>query len=412
MPDSTATRIAEVYRHESRQILATLIRLLGDIDLAEEALQEAFRAALTAWPQDGVPRNPRAWLVSTGRFKGVDAIRRRVRGRELLDQEGWEATPPYALPDEWDGEVLEDDQLRLIFTCCHPALPVDSRIALSLRTLCGLTTEEIARSFLVPVETMKKRISRAKATIRQKRLPYEVPSRSDLPERLNAVLHVVYLVYNEAHVATAGPQHLRRDVASQAVLLSRLVVDLTPEPEATGLLALLLLHESRVEARTDAEGDLVPLEYQDRSLWDRALVQEGVELVRRATASGRLGSYTIQAAIASTHAVAESVESTDWDRIVEYYDLLLRLQDSPIVKLHRAIAVGMRDGPDRGLAIVEDLLRAGRVSHDHRAHAVHAELALRAGATERARESYRRALELVRQEPEKRYLERRLAGLG
>ena len=409
MPESIADRIAEIYASESRRVLATLIRLLGDIDQAEEALHEAFRVALTAWPKEGIPRNPRAWLVSTGKFKGIDAIRREERGTELILQKAREGERTYAAPDEWDGDVVKDDQLRLIFTCCHPALPIDARIALSLREVCGLTTDEIARSFLVPVETMKKRISRAKATIRENRIPYEVPSHSDLAQRLDAVLHVVYLVYNEGYSATFGTEHLRRDLATQAVSLSRLIADLLPEPEATGLLALLLLHESRSGARTDSRGDLVPLEEQDRSLWDGELIAEGNDLVRKSVMSGRLGSYVIQAAIATVHAAADSVESTNWDLIVGYYDMLAKLQDSPFVALNRAIAVGMRDGAEEGLVIVDDLLGTGAMSDYHLAHAARADLARRAGSLDEARKSYRRALELVRQEPERRYLEGRLA---
>ncbi len=386
--------------------------MLGDIDHAEEALQEAFGAALTAWPKEGFPQNPRAWLVSAGKFKGIDAMRRQGRGTELILQEAGESERAYSVPEEWDGDVVEDDQLRLIFACCHPALPIDARIALSLREVCGLTTEEIARSFLVPVETTKKRISRAKATIRDKRIPYEVPSQSDLAERLDAVLHVVYLVYTEGHSATSGTQHLRRDLAAEAVFLSRLLADLLPEPEAIGLLALLLLHESRSNARTDSQGDVVPLEEQDRSLWDRELIAEGNDLVRKSVMAGRLGSYVIQAAIALVHAAADSVESTNWDLIVGYYDMLAKRQDSPFVALNRAIAVGMRDGPEEGLAMVDDLLGAGALSDYHRAHAARADLARRAGFLGEARDSYRRALELVRQEPERGYLERRLAQIA
>ena len=409
MPESITDRIADIYATESRRVLATLIRLLGDFDQAEEALQEAFGAALTAWPKEGIPRNPRAWLVSTGKFKGIDAIRRQGRGTELILQKAREGERTYTAPDEWDGDVVKDDQLRLIFICCHPALPIDAQIALSLREVCGLTTKEIARSFLVPVETMKKRISQAKATIRENRIPYEVPSHSDLAGRLDAVLHVVYLVYNEGYSATSGPEHLRRELAAEAVSLSRLIVDLLPKPEATGLLALLLLHESRSAARTNPRGDLVPLEEQDRTLWDGELIAEGIDLVRNTVMSGRLGSYVIQAAIATVHAAADSVESTNWDLIVGYYDMLAKLQDSPFVALNQAIAVGMRDGPEEALAIVDDLLGTGAMSDYHLAHAARADLARRAGSLDEARESYRRAIELVRQEPERRYLEGRLA---
>lgn len=409
MPGSIENRIAEIYATESRRVLASLIRLLGDIDQAEEALQEAFYAALTVWPREGIPRNPRAWLVSTGRFKGIDAMRRQGRGAALISEMGHEVHRTYSVPEEWDGDVVEDDQLRLIFTCCHPTLSVDARLALALRVVCRLTTEEISRSFFVSVETMKKRISRAKASIRDKRIPYEVPSPGELPGRLDVVLHVVYLLYNEGYSATSGTEHLRRDLAAEAVSLARLIADLLPEPEATGLLALLILHESRSAARTDSRGDLIPLADQDRTLWDRELIAEGIDLVQKSVMSGRLGSYVIQAAIATVHAAADSVEATNWDLIVGYYDMLAELQVSPIVALNRAIAIGMRDGPTAGLAIVNDLLGTGVMSDYHLAHAARADLAHRAGSLDEARESYRRAIELVRQEPERRYLERRLA---
>jgi RNA polymerase sigma-70 factor (ECF subfamily) len=411
-PESVADRIAEIYTAESRRVLATLIRLLGDFDRAEEALQEAFSAALTEWPRSGIPRNPRAWLVSTGKFKGIDAIRRQGRGSELILQQALEDDRAFVAPDEWDGNVVEDDQLRLVFTCCHPALSIDTRIALSLRAICGLTTDEIARAFLVSAGTMKRRISRAKATIREQQIPYEVPPQSELAGRLDAVLHVTYLVYNEGYSATSGSEHQRRSLAQQAALLGRLIADLLPEPEATGLLALLLLHESRSEARTDVRGNLIPLEEQDRTLWDRELIAEANELVRRSFMSGRLGSYVLQAAIASVHAAADSVESTNWEVIVGYYDMLSKLQDSPVVTLNRAIAVGMRDGPAAGLAIVDELLETKAVANYHPAHAARADLALRAGFPAEARESYQLALELVRQEPERRYLEERLARIS
>lgn len=409
MPGSIENRIAEIYATESRRVLASLIRLLGDIDQAEEALQEAFYAALTVWPREGIPRNPRAWLVSTGRFKGIDAMRRQGRGAALISEMGHEVHRTYSVPEEWDGDVVQDDQLRLIFTCCHPTLSVDARLALALRVVCRLTTEEISRSFFVSVETMKKRISRAKASIRDKRIPYEVPSHGELPGRLDVVLHVVYLLYNEGYSATSGTEHLRRDLAAEAVSLARLIADLLPEPEAMGLLALLILHESRSAARTDSRGDLIPLADQDRTLWDRELIAEGIDLVQKSVMSGRLGSYVIQAAIATVHAAADSVEATNWDLIVGYYDMLAELQVSPIVALNRAIAIGMRDGPTAGLAIVNDLLGTGVMYDYHFAHAARADLAHRAGSLDEARESYRRAIELVRQEPERRYLERRLA---
>ncbi len=402
-------RIAAIYTAESPRVLATLIRLLGGIDAAEEALQEAFRAALTVWPRDGVPANPRAWLISTGRFKGIDAIRRAGRGVELIRQQALDDFQPSSRAEEWDGGAVRDDLLRLVFTCCHPKLSIDGQVALCLRLVCGLTTEEVARAFVVPFETMKKRISRAKATIRKKRIPYEVPPRSALAGRLDAVLHVVYLVYNEGYSATSGASHLRRDLASQAVALGRSLAALLPEPEVLGLLALLLLHESRAAARVDAHGDPIRLDEQDRMLWDQQRISEGLDLLRRARGSGRLGIYTIQAEIASVHATAKSVETTNWETIVRSYDMLVELRPSPIIAFHRAVAVGMRDGPMVGRAMVVDLLRTAPVSGYHWAHAAHADFALRAGRTKEARDAYQRALELVRQDPERRYLERALA---
>lgn len=411
MSVSIRDQVARLYADESRHVLATLIRLLGDIDQAEEALQEAFTAALDVWPRKGIPQNPRAWLISTGRFKGIDAIRRRGRGRQAMERMANDGRPTFAEPQQWTGDSVLDDHLRLIFICCHPALTIDARVALSLRMVCGLTTEEVAQSFLVPMETMKKRITRAKATIRNGNLPYEVPIRSELGERLDAVLHTIYLVYNEGYSATSGQEHQRRDLAAEAVRLSRLVARLLPAPEATGLLALLLLHESRSAVRTDLEGDPVPLEEQDRSLWDRELIDEGLDLVRRSVMSGRVGAYGLQATIASVHASADSVEGTNWELIVQYYDMLVQLQDSPVVALQRAIAVGMKDGPERGLKLIDNLMRAGTLSNYHQAHAARAEFAHRAGFPDEARASYRRALDLVKQAPERRYLERRLATL-
>ncbi|MCH9647993.1 MAG: RNA polymerase sigma factor [Deltaproteobacteria bacterium] len=401
-----ADRIAEIYQAESRRVLATLIRLLGDFDQAEEALQEAFSSALSVWPKDGIPEKPRAWLVSAGKFRGLDAMRRQGRGKQLARQQAEESPRGYTPAPGWDGDVVKDDLLRLIFTCCHPALPTDSRIALALRSVCGLTTAEIASAFLVPEGTMKKRISRAKAKIREEAIPYEVPTQSELPARLGTVLHVVYLVYNEGYSATEGTQHQRRDLASDAVFLSRLIADLLPEPEALGLHALLLLHESRSAVRIDDQGDVVPLGEQDRALWNQELIAQGVELVQRTVMSGRLGPYGLQAAIATVHAAADSLEATNWGLIVEYYDLLIELQESPIVELSRAIAIGMRDGPEAGIALIEALLASSDLASYHRAHAAKADLARRAGFLEEARESYRRAVQLVRQEPERRYLEK------
>ena len=403
--------VADLYRTESRRVLATLIRLLGDFDLAEEALQEAFRAALEQWPREGVPRNPTAWLVSTGRFKGIDVVRRRGRQEILLATVARETREAYPDPES-DGETLQDDQLRLIFTCCHPALPQDGRIALALREVCGLTTEEIARAFLVTTATMTRRIARAKQRIRRERLPYEVPSRQELARRLATVLQVVYLVYNEGFVTTAGQALSRRDLAEDALYLGRLIVDLIPEPEAIGLLGLMLLHESRRPARVDAQGDVIPLEDQDRSLWNGELIAEAIGLVHRALLSGRFGSYTLQAAIAAVHGVAPSVKATDWAQIVRLYDMLLEAGPSPVVELNRAIAVAMRDGPTVGLALVDALLDRGELADYQPAHAVRADLNRRLGRIDEAAASYRRALKLARQEPERRFLTKRLAEIS
>ena len=403
-------QVADLYRDESRRVLATLIRLLGDFDTAEEALQEAFQAALEQWPRDGVPRNPRAWLVSVGRFKGIDALRRRGRDGVALAAAARDYSEPSADPEASDDETIQDDQLRLIFTCCHPLLPQDARIALALREVCGLTTEEIARAFLVAPQAMKRRISRAKERIRAERIPYEIPSRTELGKRLETVLQVVYLVYNEGYVATAGEALVRRDLAEEALSLCRLLVDLLPEPEAIGLLALILLHESRRTARTDADGDVIPLEQQDRSLWDRERIGEGVGLVHRALQSGRFGSYTLQAAIAAVHAAAASVEATDWAQIVRLYDMLLERAPTPVVELNRGIAVAMRDGPAAGLALIDALLDRGELADYLPAHAARADLNRRLGRSMEAMRSYRRALELARQEPERRFLKETARG--
>jgi len=402
-------QVAEVYRDESRRVLATLIRLLGDIDTAEEALQEAFQAALEQWPRDGAPRNPRAWLVSVGRFKGIDALRRRGRDGVVLAAAARDYIEPSADPEASDDETIQDDQLRLIFTCCHPLLPQDARIALALREVCGLTTEEIARAFLIAPQAMKRRISRAKERIREERIPYEIPSRTELGKRLETVLQVVYLVYNEGYVATAGETLVRRDLAEEALSLCRLLVDLLPEPEAIGLLALILLHESRRTARTDASGDVIPLEQQDRSLWDQERIREGMGLMVGALQSGRFGAYTLQAAIAAVHAAAASVEATDWAQIVRLYDMLLERAPTPVVELNRGIAVAMRDSPAAGLALIDALLDRGELADYLPAHAARADLNRRLGRSMEAMRSYRRALELARQEPERRFLKKRLA---
>jgi RNA polymerase sigma-70 factor (ECF subfamily) len=399
-----------VYRDESRRVLATLIRLLGDFDLAEEALHEAFRAALEQWSRDGVPANPRAWLVSAGRFKAIDAIRRRARFESLDDvPEPVDA----ALPDpaEWERESVEDDRLRLIFTCCHPALAPDAQVALTLREVCGLTTEEIARAFLTPAPTLAQRIVRAKAKIRDARIPYQVPAAAELPDRLDAVLRVIYLVFNEGYAASSGASLTRHDLTGEAIRLARLLVGLLPEPEAIGLLALMLLHESRRDARISPTGDLVLLEDQDRSLWNRDYITEGSALVGRALASREVGPYTLQAAISAVHAQAPRAAATDWARIVVLYDLLVRAAPSPVVELNRAVAVAMRDGPSAGLALIDAILGRGDLEKYHLAHAARADLCRRLGMTGDARASYERALALTHQEPEQRFLRRRLAEL-
>ena len=402
-----------LYRTESRRVLATLIRLLGDFDTAEEALQDAFTAAVEQWPRDGVPGNPRAWLVSAGRFKAIDGMRRRARFdasvTEVSERLHGPGDDPAAV---LDAEDVGDDRLRLVFTCCHPALAPDAQVALTLREVCGLTTEEIARAFLTATPTVAQRIVRAKNKIRTARIPYKVPSRAELPERLGAVLHVVYLVFNEGYFASSGSELTRHDLSGEAIRLGRLLVELLPEPEAMGLLALMVLHESRRRARTSADGEIVLLGDQDRTLWDRALIEEGSELVRAALTSGRSGPYTVQAAIAATHAEAPNAESTDWEQIVRLYDVLAEADPSPVIELNRAVAVAMRDGPAEGLVRIDRLLADGRLEEYHLAHSARADLCRRLGRLEEARASYRRALDLSKQEPERRFLERRLEELG
>jgi len=409
---SISGTVEALFRAESRRILATLIRLLGDFDLAEEGMHDAFAAALERWPQEGVPTNPRAWLVSTGRFKAIDRLRRQARFRTPLDQVPEEPLHDPTLEALQNAEPgLEDDRLRLIFTCCHPTLPEGSSVALTLREICGLTTEEIARSFLVPAPTLAQRIVRAKAKIREARLPYEVPGSADLPRRLDAVLRVIYLVFNEGYSASSGERHLRADLSEEAIRLGRMLLDLLPEPEVQGLLALMLLQESRRAARSTEEGDLILLEDQDRTRWDHGLIAEGASLVRLALDSDQLGPYTLQAAIAAVHADATEPSTTDWSRILTYYNALFRLAPSPIVALNRAVAVAMVDGPGAGLDLVNGLLEAGALADYHLAHAARADLYRRLGRAEEARGAYRRALALARQEPERRFLERRLAEL-
>lgn len=411
--DDNARRIVDnIYRSESRRVLATLIRLIGDFELAEEAMHEAFTAAVDQWQRHGVPAKPRAWLVSAGRFKAIDAMRRRARfdaSQAALAAQLTASTPD---TDQWENEGLEDDRLRLIFTCCHPALPPDAREALTLREVCGLTTEEIARAFLTAPSTLAQRIVRAKAKIRETRIPYQVPSPEELPERLDAVLHVIYLVFNEGYSASSGASLTRADLSEEAIRLGRLLFELLPEPEVSGLLALMLLHESRRLARTTPDGELVLLHDQDRSRWNQKYIAEGLALVDRALASGRFGPYTIQAAIAAVHAQAPTADTTDWNRIVALYDLLARVEPSPVVELNRAVAVAMRDGPKVGLALVDEILAHGDLTDYHLAHATRADLLRRLGRLEEARASYREALSRTRLEPERRFLERQLRELN
>ena len=410
--DPITDAVNSVYESDSRRVLATLIRLLGDFDAAEEALHDAFRAALEQWPREGVPKNPRAWLVSTGRFKAIDAMRRLKRFDSLDDTS---SNADLAITDTaaWaDEESVGDDRLRLIFTCCHPALAPEAQIALTLREVCGLTTEEIARAFLTPAPTLAQRIVRAKNKIRDANIPYEVPARGELPPRLDTVLRVVYLVFNEGYAASSGETLTRTDLSSEAIRLGRLLVELLPEPEAVGLLALMVLHEARRAARTSASGEVILLEDQDRTVWNRELIAEGARLVERALESRRFGPYTIQAAIAAVHAEAPSADETDWGEIVGLYDVLWRMDPSPVIELNRAVAVAMRAGPAAGLDLVERILARGDLKDYRFAHAARAELCRRLGRSADARESFERALAFTKQEPERRFIERRLTELA
>jgi len=410
MTSTVRFEIEKIYQAESRRVLASLVRILGDLDLAEEALQEAFFAAIKTWPDNGIPKNPYAWLVSAGKFRAIDAIRRQERGNELMteklsfDRREFDDEAP-----DPESHQIEDDRLRLIFYCCHPSLPIDSRVALSLREVCAMKTEEIAQAYLVPVETVKKRISRAKAFIKENKISYELPSRSELTLRLDAVLHVIYLIYNEGYSATSGEELIRRELTDEAIFLSRYLTKLVATSESLGLLALLLLQESRKAARVTDDGDLVPLEEQDRSLWNRSFIEEGTQIVQQAVLSGRMGPYSLQAAIASVHALADSVQSTRWDLIVGYYDLLLAILPSPVVEFNRAIAVGMDRGPQAGLTLIEQLMKEKKLNSSHRIHSARAEFLKQLGKTDQAIGAYREAIARVRQAPEKRYLTQQLA---
>ena len=408
--NGTHQQVEAIYRDESRRVFATLVRLLGDFDVAEEALQDAFRAALEQWPRDGVPHNPRAWLVSTGRFKAIDGIRRRSRFEALPE----DADERFATePAEEAGDVsVEDDRLRLIFTCCHPSLSPDAQVALTLREVCGLNTEEIAHAFLTAAPTLAQRIVRAKSKIRDARIPYQVPEMSELPDRLDAVLRVVYLVFNEGYAASSGAALTRHDLSGEAIRLGRLLAELLPDPEVLGLLALMLLQESRRLARSSPNGDLILLDDQDRSLWNREQIIEGSTLVQRAQASNQFGVYSVQAAIAAVHANAPAAAQTDWGQIVQLYDVLLRATPSPVIELNRAVAVAMHDGPEAGLMLVDAILARGDLTDYHLAHSARADLCRRLGQTQNARESYLRALDLAQQEPERRFLKRRLQELA
>jgi RNA polymerase sigma-70 factor, ECF subfamily len=411
VPEELSRTIETIYRSESGRILATLVRLLGDLDVAEEAMHEAFAAALDTWPQTGVPDNPRPWLISTARFKAIDGMRRRARfDSAQKDLELYLEARINNAPHE-DDEI-EDDRLRLIFTCCHPALPPEAQVALTLRAVCGLTTEEIARAFLVAPATLAQRIVRAKAVIRDKAIPYQVPTPQELPERLGAVLQVIYLVFNEGYSAAAGAEVTRAELTREAIRLGRLLSELLPEPEVIGLLSLMLLQESRRAARMSPTGDLILLENQDRSLWNREQIAEGVALLEKALQSRRFGSYTLQAAIAAVHAQAESVALTDWRQIVALYDRLAQIQPSPVVQLNRAVAIAMRDGPEAGLAHIDAVLEHGELANYYLAHSARADMYRRLGRTAEARASYEKALALTQQEPERQFLQERIRQLN
>ncbi|HYX34612.1 MAG TPA: RNA polymerase sigma factor [Oligoflexus sp.] len=404
--------IEKIYRSDGRRVFASLVRILGDFDFAEEVLQDAFAAALEQWSRDGIPANPSAWLISAGKFKAIDAIRRRTRFQKAVPELLAGLENDVTMPVEWDEQTFKDDQLRLVFTCCHPALAPNTQVALTLREICGLTTEEIASAFLSTNATIAQRIVRGKAKIRDAKIPYQVPARADLVERLDSVLSVIYLVFNEGYSASSGQSLTRSDLSNEAIRLGRLVLELLPDPEVMGLLALMLLHESRREARTSADGDLILLEDQNRDQWQQPLIQEGMRLVEQALASHAFGSYTLQAAISAVHAQAPTAAATDWSQIVALYDVLMQATASPVVELNRAVALAMRDGPMAGIVVVDDLIARGELVNYHLIHAARADFCRRMGRNDEARKSYEVALSLAKQEPERRFLDKRLKELG
>jgi RNA polymerase sigma-70 factor (ECF subfamily) len=412
MPASIEALINGLYRNESRRVLATLIRLLKDFDLAEEALQDAFAAALQQWPVDGVPHNPRAWLVSTGRFKAIDHIRRRARFNTSLDDVAEELEEMASAAEEWSDEHIEDDQLRLIFTCCHPSIAPEAQMALTLREICGLTTEAIARAFLTSPSTLAQRIVRAKNKIRDANIPYEIPARNELPDRLDAVLHVVYLMFNEGYSASSGNELIRQELAQEAIRLGRLLANLLPDPEVLGLLALMLIQDSRRNARMDSKGDLIRLEDQDRGLWDKGQIAEGARLIERALSSGSADIYCLQAAIAALHAEAPDFAQTDWEEIVGFYDLLLFRHPSPVIELNRAVAIAHRDGPAQGLALLDDLVARNQLKEYHLLHAARAEFLVQMNQPDDAKVAYEKAITLTAQEPEQRFLRGKLKSIS